>query len=59
MRVGPNKVGLLGVMQAFRDALRLFRKEDLRLNGVSYYIFFISSISGFFLILVFWYLFPY
>jgi len=52
-RVGPNRVGMLGVIQAFRDALKLFGKEDLKFKGVSYYIFFCSSVFGFCLMLIF------
>ena len=29
IRKGPNRVGFVGILQPFRDAIRLFTKEQL------------------------------
>nr|AIY62087.1 NADH dehydrogenase subunit 1 [Parrhinotermes browni] len=59
IRKGPNRVGFLGILQPFSDAISLFTSEQyfpLASNYLSYYF---SPIFGFFLSLLVWLLFPY
>ena len=54
MRKGPNKVGIIGVFQPFRDAIKLFTNEVIVIYKSSNYLFFICPIFLFFFIIVNW-----
>ncbi len=41
-RVGPNRVGPMGLMQPAADAVKLIMKEDITPSGVSYAVWFIA-----------------
>ncbi len=41
-RVGPNRVGPMGLMQPAADAVKLITKEDITPAGVSYAVWFIA-----------------
>lgn len=58
-RLGPNKVGLWGIFQPFRDAIKLFLKSNLKLKNLNYNFYIISPSFGIFLIIVLWGLFPF
>jgi NADH-ubiquinone oxidoreductase chain 1 len=59
IRRGPNKIGPLGVLQPFSDAVKLFTGEKyfpLASNYLSYYF---SPVFSLFLSLIVWWLVPY
>nr|YP_010554593.1 NADH dehydrogenase subunit 1 [Cheumatopsyche brevilineata]UYO79213.1 NADH dehydrogenase subunit 1 [Cheumatopsyche brevilineata] len=58
-RKGPNKLGLIGIVQPFSDAIKLFVKEFYFpfKSNMGYYLF--SPILSLFLSLSIWLIFPY
>jgi len=59
IRKGPNKVGFVGILQPFRDAIRLFTREQYFPLVSNYLIYYFSPVFGFFLSLLVWLVIPY
>lgn len=59
IRKGPNKIGFLGILQPFCDAVKLFTKEQVNPIFSNFFIFYFSPVLSLFLSLFVWICFPY
>nr|AML26331.1 NADH dehydrogenase subunit 1 [Hydrophilidae sp. BMNH 1274336] len=54
LRKGPNKLGVLGILQPFSDAIKLFSKEQIYPYMSNYYLYYLSPVFNLFLSLFLW-----
>lgn len=54
IRKGPNKVGYMGIIQSFGDAIKLFIKEQFLPSSSNFFIYYFSPVASLFIILLLW-----
>nr|QXU57651.1 NADH dehydrogenase subunit 1 [Cherax punctatus] len=59
IRKGPNKLGILGLLQPFSDAVKLFTKEQSIPVMSNFFPYYLSPIFSLFIALVLWIVIPY